>query len=291
MSKNFFKVSGRTEVANVKRQFLEKFKISIRFYNGDKLADDRDTLAYLQPKRAKKLEDMTILGHMQVRNLENRLLREYGLKVEFAKEDGSELPHKEVSLRNVLVGNFEHVRKKPTAKSDNVSDEDSGDNLESFEQNGKWGYRDKTTGEIVVEPIYDNCDLEFSDGFAKVQSYSQWGFINAKGKEVVETLYDDCGDYFVEGLVFVENDGKYGFVDTTGKEVIEIKYDEVSDFKDGFAKVELDGKYGFINTDGKEVIEVKYDTIFTKYFSDIMTVELDGEEFYIDTDGERIGQP
>ena len=88
-------------------------------------------------------------------------------------------------------------------------------NLETFQcENGKYGFKNTTTQEIVIECKYDDIK-QFEDGFARVK-------IGGTG------YYDD---------------GKYGLIDATGKEIVEPKYDMIYDFSEGLAQVNIDGSW------------------------------------------------
>lgn len=158
--------------------------------------------------------------------------------------------------------------------------------IESYEDgNGKYGYKLKTTGEILIPAKYDHS-WPFREGLAHVRLNGKFGFVDKSGNEIIPLKYD-MTDFFSEGLTIVELNGKYGFIDKTGKVVIPFIYDGGFTFKDGLAVVELDGKFGYIDKTGKEIIPLKYDWAWS--FSDGKAkVKLNGEEFYIDKNGNRI---
>jgi len=54
-----------------------------------------------------------------------------------------------------------------------------------IEQNGKWGFIDKT-GKIVIEPKFDNIARDFSEGLALFNLGSKYGYIDKTGKYVWE---------------------------------------------------------------------------------------------------------
>ena len=127
--------------------------------------------------------------------------------------------------------------------------------FEKFQaSNGKWGFKDRRTDKMVIEPKYDNVD-NFHEGLARVKLNGKWGFIDKTGKIVIEPKYDAAWD-FSEGLASVKLNGKWGFIDKTGKEITELKYDDVNSFLGGLASVKLNGKWYCINTKGEIVKEV-----------------------------------
>lgn len=158
--------------------------------------------------------------------------------------------------------------------------------FEVFRKNGKYGYKQKTSGKIVISMKYDDAYF-FCEGFARVRLKGKYGFIDKLGKEVTSLKYNNA-DSFREGLAAVELNYKWGFIDKTGKEVIPpLKYDDAWSFIEGVAKVELKGKYGFVDKMGKEVIALKYDSA-SSFSKGKAKVKLNGECFYIDKNGNRV---
>ncbi|AFY71952.1 KWG Leptospira repeat protein (plasmid) [Thalassoporum mexicanum PCC 7367] len=99
----------------------------------------------------------------------------------------------------------------------------------------KWVYIDKS-GDVVIEPSYDNFDIEsidsFSEGLASIAVNNSAGGINSS----------------------------IGFIDKEGNWVIEPKFSYVEGFKGGLARVDMEGYYsdnqydnfsGFISRDGE----------------------------------------
>ena len=137
-----------------------------------------------------------------------------------------------------------------------------------FSKNSKWGYKLKTSGEIVIPSKYDAA-RSFVEGLARVELNGWYGFIDKTGQRVTPLKYDFVWDY-CEGLARVELNGKHGYIDKTGKLVIPMKYHLSRDFCEGLASVRLNGKWGFIDKTGKEVISLKYDNV--EHFHDGLAV-------------------
>ncbi len=140
-----------------------------------------------------------------------------------------------------------------------------------FKENGKYGFKLRSTGEIVIPLKYDAA-YDFREGLAAVDLNGKWGFIDKTGKDVIPFKYDN-GGYFCDGLVNVKLNGKLGYIDKTGKEVIPFKYDGGSYFYDGLANVSLNSKNGFIDKTGKEVIPLKYD-IASDFYAGLARVNI-----------------
>ena len=163
--------------------------------------------------------------------------------------------------------------------------------FEVFEENDKYGFKLKSTGEIVIPLKYDRnkhwLSYSFSEGLAKVELNGNCGFIDKTGNEVIPLKYDDVGD-FHEGLAEVELNRRRGYINKTGKVVIPLKYDFTWLFWDGLAKVKLNGKCGFVNKQGNEIIPLKYDWVDSAFREGLVAVELNRKRGQINTFGKEI---
>src|SRR5262249_52513997 len=100
-----------------------------------------------------------------------------------------------------------------------------------IEQNGKYGYIDKT-GKLVIKPQFDDAD-RFFDAFAAVQIGEKWGFIDKSGKVVLKPQFDYAVSFAggqSEGPTMVQMDRLWGFVDKTGKLVARPQFDSARPF-------------------------------------------------------------
>ncbi|MDR1114814.1 MAG: WG repeat-containing protein [Tannerella sp.] len=158
--------------------------------------------------------------------------------------------------------------------------------LERFEDNnGKYGFKDRNTGEIVIPLKYDIA-WPFSEGLAGVKLNDNYGFIDKTGKEVIPLKYDFAWT-FSEGLAGVELNDNCGFIDKIGKEIIPLKYDRAKHFSEGIAGVQLNGKWGFIDKTDREMIPFKYDNVWS-FTEGLAGVELNGKWGFIDKTGKEI---
>lgn len=159
--------------------------------------------------------------------------------------------------------------------------------LVSFEDNGKWGLRDKETGNEIVPCRYDIIG-RISDGTAKVRQGRKWGFIGRTGKEITPCIYDYARD-FSNLRAAVRKGSKWGFIDKEGKEIVHFIYDYADDFYGNMAKVKKDGKFGAIGENGNEVVPCIYDEI-DKFSSGLTRVKRNGKYGFIDKTGKEITQ-
>jgi uncharacterized caspase-like protein len=146
--------------------------------------------------------------------------------------------------------------------------------------NGKYGYKNKANGTIVVEPKYDAA-YSFNEGLANVRLNGKEGYINQRGEVVIPLIYDDVQVSFSEGLAKVSRGGKWGFIDKNNNEVIQIKYDEAWWYYGGKAKVKLHGKVGFIDKAEKVVVPFNYEGLGIPS-EGLVGAKLDGKWGFID---------
>jgi hypothetical protein len=146
--------------------------------------------------------------------------------------------------------------------------------LQKVQKNGKWGFADPKTGELVIEATYDEV-WDFSEGLALVRiegASPPYRWIDYTGREVIVLPGVQRAASFHEGLAPVRTEVvsrgsggdlpaiKSGFIDRRGRFVIEPKFDFVAEFSEGRARVQNDGKWGFIDYTGKIVIPAKFES-------------------------------
>jgi hypothetical protein len=145
--------------------------------------------------------------------------------------------------------------------------------LISFEENGKWGYKNNQ-GQVMIEPTYYIAGQFNQYGLAAVADDSGWVYIDMNGNRIIKPFIIDNGpDYFSEGLARFVNNGKIGFMDEQGAIVIPADFDFALPFSDGLAVFCIDcnqvrqdeyrriegGKWGYINKVGDVVVDPDYD--------------------------------
>jgi hypothetical protein len=92
-----FKITGRMKVKTLKSEFKNAYGSTLRVYNGPKFADDDATLASIRKGDAKGGE-VAINGRTLVGNFESKILDEFGVKIQVATPDDSDLADNKVSL-------------------------------------------------------------------------------------------------------------------------------------------------------------------------------------------------
>lgn len=114
----------------------------------------------------------------------------------------------------------------------------------------KYDYIDKTGTVVISLPHGYDLVQSFSEGLARVQQNSQWGFIDKTGTLVIPCKYGWAGD-FSEGLASVTNENeKHGFIDKTGTEVVPCEYASGRNFSEGLAPMmDESRKWGYLAVD------------------------------------------
>ncbi len=160
-------------------------------------------------------------------------------------------------------------------------------------EDGKFGFKDKETGEQVIECKYNNA-MDFCDGLAAVAINMKWGFIDTKGNEVIPLKYQRTYS-FSENLAAVQLDNKWGFMDKKGNIVIPFEYEKfyfdlpqkVFGFSEGLVGVrKVSSKWGFIDTKGNVALPFIYDNLRGPFKNGEAKVTLDGMNRCVTKTGE-----
>jgi hypothetical protein len=148
---------------------------------------------------------------------------------------------------------------------------DPGLDLVPFQSGALWGYKDRTSGKIIVQPQYSFADYLFTKGVTKVIKWKKAGLMNRSGTEVIPCIYDDIlwdpelKSYINnEGLIKIQTGKKFGLINEKGITVVTAKYDEINSFAGKVAQVRTGLKKGYINSYGSEIIPCIYDNITNK---------------------------
>lgn len=82
---------------------------------------------------------------------------------------------------------------------------------------GKYGMARKETGEVVIPIVYEHIDRSwtFKEGLIPVKKDGKMGYINESNQIVIPFIYDEASD-FSDGFAVVQRYGKYGYVDRYG---------------------------------------------------------------------------
>ncbi len=129
-----------------------------------------------------------------------------------------------------------------------VATSDDKDSLAVFARNGKRGYINRFTGEVVIPEIYTRAWI-FSEGLAAVEKDGELLFIDHSGNVVIDkdfqVHFDNPKYAFKNGYCMIKNpiDGKMGLIDKSGNWALNAEYDNLFNIE-GFWQVEKDGCVG-----------------------------------------------
>ena len=133
-------------------------------------------------------------------------------------------------------------------------------------QEGKRGYVNISSGEIVTPAIYDHA-WNFSEGLAAVHLNGSISFITSDGKPAFDrsfpVSYDgDCAYMYHYGLCVMQTpENHWGMIDTHGEWVIEPIYNSIDSPTFGYRKFLKGTKYGLLTMDGQIALPAEYDII------------------------------
>lgn len=137
---------------------------------------------------------------------------------------------------------------------------ENGGDIAVVSVNGKRGFINYKTGDVVIDAKYDRAWI-FSEGLAAVSRNDSLFFIDIDGNE----LYKDLGlsimspdylrDYvFHDGLCIVNNnEGLLGIINADGNWVLPIEYDYINIDQDlGLWETQKDGYFAILDEDSRE---------------------------------------
>jgi hypothetical protein len=163
-----------------------------------------------------------------------------------------------------------------------------------YYEKGKAGFKNKTTGEIIVPAKYVSASnmIQLPDGrfYSFVYNGEKVGYINDRGETIIPFIFEEANVFF-EGLARVKMNGMYGYINPSGQVVIPCIYPFAGYFHSGFARVEQNGKFGFIDRSGITVINFIYYNAgdFVDGLAPVMNEE--GKWGFINAQGAYVIQP
>ena len=146
-----------------------------------------------------------------------------------------------------------------------------------FAKNGKRGFCNIVTNDVIVEPTTYTKAWVFSEGLAAVERKGYIGFVNTKGKVAIDFKFSYRGNSLYEFVfhdgycVVADSSNKIGVIDKKGHWVIKPLYDNVEltkdyaiVYKEGEFKKQIDFK-GNVLQDGiiDDIYEIQYDVQYT----------------------------
>ena len=207
-------------------------------------------------------------------------------KETYAYEYGEEPDEGPVSYSNGKSNIINPVTKKVIVKDIDwchYSDETDEDPIVLFAKNGKRGFCNTVTDEVIVEPTTYTKAWIFSEGLAAVEKNGYIGFVNTSGKVAIGFRFSYRGNPLTEFVfhnghcVVADSSNKLGVIDQRGRWVIKPLYDNVELARD-YAIVYKDGDFkkqiafnGEIMQDG--IIDYINNLYYDVSYTDLQTGE------------------
>lgn len=92
-----FSIDGRMKVKTLRKQFKDAFGATLRVYKGNQFADEDATLASIRVGDAKGGE-LKCAGNLKVGNFENKMKELFGVTVQVANKDDSDLASNDITI-------------------------------------------------------------------------------------------------------------------------------------------------------------------------------------------------
>lgn len=106
------------------------------------------------------------------------------------------------------------------------SPSDAAAALEPFAQDGRWGYRQRTNGAIVIPPTFDEAS-PFRDGWARVADADGPRYLDARGRLALAPTFTLAGE-FTESLAMVRIGDEWGYIDLDGNIVVKPLFPQIA---------------------------------------------------------------
>ena len=163
-----------------------------------------------------------------------------------------------------------------------------------YSKEGKIGYINVLSGQVVIQPMFDYEIAGFVQNHAVVELNGKSGVINTNGEFVLPPIYDWIGIFSANRFAYYENN-LFGLMDSTGNKITDAIFSRIIYETPEFSfsgshliPVENDSsKYGYINWDGQNVIPFVYDFALP-FVGNHAVVYEQGKELVIDTLGNII---
>ena len=126
------------------------------------------------------------------------------------------------------------------------------DKYVKINKNGKWGFRDRNTKNMIVPAIYDEV-FNYKEDICCVQKDEKFGFINRMGEEIIPLIYS-CATSFSEGYACVFKGDYCGYIDADNKIIVDFKYSAGTPVIDGECRVKKENKWGELHIENPEEI-------------------------------------
>ena len=169
-------------------------------------------------------------------------------------------------------------------------------NLIPFKQNGKYGYINVATHELVIQPQYYSA-YDFSGGLAAVvlndcEDSCRYTYIDKTGKQPFTQSFSTAGD-FIQGRAIVAlsycaaEPCLYGTINRRGQFIITPIYQNLLPMSEGLYAAQTTRGYGFIDAMGTVIIPFIYQDA-TSFVEGTSAVKKDSVWIFINHTGQQL---
>jgi hypothetical protein len=123
-------ITGQLKVSSLKKKFLDEFGLNIRVYSGRSEADPDVTLANARKHKGTG-KALSVAKNMKVGNLEDKFLKEFGLKVQISGSDDSYLCNNDLTLNAAQQADVVRLARKSKRESAQIKAQEASNSTEA----------------------------------------------------------------------------------------------------------------------------------------------------------------
>lgn len=170
----------------------------------------------------------------------------------------------------------------------------------NFEITGKFGLKDKNTGELLIPETYQSLQFYHNRTVLSAKKEGKYGLLDVKGATLLAFEYDtliakvySVTDQHIDVKYgIISKNGKFGLIDSLGKQITELHFDELPRFQAfQVSTVSVDGRFGLVGIDGKTLIPFVFDQVSNPAPGGMVVVKSDGKTGYYSVKGKEIIPP
>jgi hypothetical protein len=134
--------------------------------------------------------------------------------------------------------------------------------VQPFEENGKWGFKNKK-GETVIHPIYDKV-VDFEQSTYRIYNGKLSGIVDKNGKVLVEPRKGGVMYSTVEGFLELKVGGKAGLL-KYGQAILPFEYSEIEVLNKNQIMAKQNGKWNLFNNTGKLAVKKSFEEFYKSH--------------------------
>ena len=254
-----FSFNARKKISTLQKDFKKEFGLTIRIYDGSSFADIDKTILEVRKTKGSS-ENLAVAKNMRVGSLENKIIKEYGLKVQIAGSDDSYLCENELTLKAAKDADDKKMgrkKKKDTSKKEIESDDDK-DELDNVLDEMMEEYGDGNDYFINCDKSRDASMIEWANEDYNIHELEPYiSSIDCDDGEDFHYLMSEENEFKLISLdkfEAIEGDDENQFL-LCFTAVVNINLDKYPDFKKALDKSDnmVVARIGF-KKNGKEIL-------------------------------------